>query len=68
MLIDSNTIKTILIVYILILVISGAIKVAIIHAFIKYAARKNADYFDYDYLAEKIAEEIKKQQIRFNKP
>ena len=39
------------------------ISILIIRAICKYMARKNAEAFDYDYLAERIAEETCKRMM-----
>ena len=41
--------------------------VIIIMAFITFAAKKNSELFDYDKLAEKIAEQLMKKQIEYDK-
>ena len=52
---------------IIILAIEILIAVLIIRAICKYQAKKNAEAFKYDYLAERIAEEICKRQMIIEK-
>lgn len=42
------------------------INVIIVLALLKYAAKKNAEMFDYDKLAKKIAEQIMVKQIEYD--
>lgn len=41
--------------------------VMIILAFLTFAAKKNSELFNYDKLAEKIAEQIMKKQIEYDR-
>lgn len=46
----------------LVIIVVG-IQFAIFSFTVKYAARKNAQYFDYDYLAKRIAYEFKYEEM-----
>lgn len=52
-----------ILVPLLVLVIVILIWILIVRAICKYMARKNAEAFDYDYLAERIAEETCKRMM-----
>ena len=43
------------------------IQIAIIMAYLTFAAKKNSELFNYDKLAEKIAEQMMKKQIEYDK-
>ncbi len=49
--------------WILIVAVIGTVLFFVIRATCNYQARKNADEFDYDYLAERTAEEVCKRLL-----
>lgn len=67
----SDVVSTVIFIgilkWLLILGITGTVLYFVIREICKYAAKKNAEEFDYDYLAERTAAEICKRMIIIEK-